>query len=179
MSVLALTKEFDAALTTDVIAHLEAQLVSARRLLQVVLEQGAAIRARDVQQVVSLTGMIQAELQRRTLIERDRALLLDRAATHLGVSATAVSMSLLGPIMDPARAPLAHAFSAELRGLLEEVQREHYVNRALMNQELAFLDHLLRLADADRHLGYDSAGDHNRATGPRLSNRHRVLDLEV
>jgi hypothetical protein len=179
MSVLVSTEQFDSALTSDVIAHLEAQLVSARRLLQVVLEQGAAIRARDVQLVVSLTGTLQAELQRRTVIERDRALLLDRAATHLGVSATAVSMSLLDAIMDPARAPLAHANSAELRGILEEVQREHYVNRALMNQELAFLDHLLRLADADRHLGYDSAGDHNRVTGPRLSSRHRVLDLEV
>ncbi len=179
MSVMVLTEQFDAALTTDVLAHLEAQLVSARRLLQVVLEQGAAIRAREVQQVVSLTGMLQGELQRRSVIERDRALLLDRAATHLGVSPSAVSMSLLDAIMDPSLAPLAHARSAELRGILEQVQREHYVNRVLMNQELAFLDHLLRLSDADRHLGYDSAGDHNRMTGPRLSSRHRVLDLEV
>jgi hypothetical protein len=48
-----------------------------------------------------------------------------------------------------------------------------------MNQELAFLDHLLRLADSDRHLGYDSAGDHSPMTARRLSPRHRVLDLEV
>jgi hypothetical protein len=81
--------------------------------------------------------------------------------------------------MDPSRAQLAHARSAELRGIVEEVQREHHVNRALMNQELAFLDHLLRLADSDRHLGYDSAGDHNRVNAPRLSSRHRTLDLEV
>jgi hypothetical protein len=88
-------------------------------------------------------------------------------------------MSLLDAVMDPGRAPLAHARSAELRGILEEVQREHHVNRALMNQELAFLDHLLRLADTDRHLGYDSAGDHNRMAAPRFTSRHRVLDLEV
>jgi len=44
---------------------------------------------------------------------------------------------------------------------------------------LAFLDHLLRLTDADRHLGYDAAGDHNRMTAPRLASRHRTLDLEV
>jgi hypothetical protein len=180
MTVLVPTEpQFDALLTNDVIAHLEAQLVSARRLLQIVLEQGAAIRARDVQQVVSLTGMLQAELQRRALIERDRARLLDRAGVQLGVSATAVSMSLLDAVMDPNLAPLAHARSAELRGLLEQVQREHHVNRALMGQELAFLDHLLRLTDSDRHLGYDSAGDHNRMTAPRLASRHRVLDLEV
>jgi hypothetical protein len=179
MSLTVPAEQFDTALTTDVIAHLEAQLASARRLLQVVLEQGAAIRARDVAQVVNLTGLLQAELQRRALIERDRARLLDRAGAHLGVSPTAVSMSLLDAVMDTGRAPLAHARSAELRGILEEVQREHHVNRALMNQELSFLDHLLRLADADRHLGYDSGGDHNRMTAPRLSSRHRVLDLEV
>ena len=48
-----------------------------------------------------------------------------------------------------------------------------------MNQELAFLDHLLRLADSDRHLGYDSAGDHNRMRARACASRHRVLDLEV
>jgi FlgN protein len=179
MSVLVGAEQVDAVLTNEVIAHLDAQLVSARRLLQIVLEQGAAIRSRDVQQVVSLTGMLQAELQRRALIDRDRARLLDRAGAQLGVAPTAVSMSVLDAIMDPARAPLAHARSAELRGILEEVQREHHVNRALMSQELAFLDHLLRLADADRHLGYDSAGDHNRINAPRLASRHRTLDLEV
>src|SRR6201996_6403045 len=179
MSTLTVTDQSDIVFTNDVIAHLDAQLVSARRLLQIVLEQGAAIRARNVQQVVSLTGMLQAELQRRALMERDRAILLDRAGAHLGVSPTAGSMSLLDAVMDPGRAPLAHARSAELRGILEQVQREHHVNRVLMNQELSFLDHLLRLTDSDRHLGYDSAGDHNRMHAPRLSSRHRVLDLEV
>ena len=106
MSVIVpAAEQFDTALTTDVIAHLEAQLVSARRLLQIVLEQGASIRARDVQQVVTLTGMLQAELQRRALIERDRARLLDRAGAHLGVSPTAVSMSLLDAVMDPGPRP--------------------------------------------------------------------------
>jgi hypothetical protein len=80
--IVPAAEQFDAALTTDVITHLDAQLVSARRLLQIVLEQGAAIRARDVQQVVSLTGMLQAELQRRALIERDRARLLERAGAR-------------------------------------------------------------------------------------------------
>jgi hypothetical protein len=179
MSTVVVPEQFDAALTTDVIAHLDAQLVSARKLLGIVLEQSAAIRRRDVQQVVALTGALQAELQRRALLERNRAQLLDRAGAHLGVSPTAVSMSLLDAVMDPARAPLAHARSAELRGILEEVQREHHVNRALMSQELAFLDHLLRLTDADRHLGYDAAGDHHRVHPARLSSRHRTLDLEV
>lgn len=179
MSALAPAEQFDAALTADVIAHLDAQLTSARRLLQIVLDQGVAIRQRDVNNVVSLTGLLQVEMQRRATIERDRTRLLERAGARLGVAAGAVSIGLLEGVMDPQRAEEAHARSAELRGLLAEVQREHHVNRALMNQELAFLDHLLRLADADHHLGYDAAGDHHRSTGARLANRHRVLDLEV
>lgn len=169
----------DALLTSDVIAHLDTQLTSARRLLQIVLEQGAAIRRRDVQAVVTLTGLMQVELQRRALIERDRARLLERAGARLGVPAGAVSISLLLTIMDPVQAQTAGSCSAELRGMLEEIQREHHVNRVLMNQELAFLDHLLHLADGDRRLGYDAAGDHSRPDGRRLAGRHRVLDLEV
>jgi hypothetical protein len=178
-ALLEQSDQYDTILTGDVIAHLDAQLISARRLLQIVLEQGAAIRLRDVQNVVSLTGLLQVELQRRAMIERDRARLLERAGARLGVAATAVSINLLDAVMDPLRAPEAHARSAELRGLLDEVQREHHVNRALMNQELAFLDHLLRLTDGDRNLGYDAAGDHHRMAAPRLSGRHRTLDLEV
>src|ERR1700761_9683305 len=179
MSTLTVTDQSDIVFTNDVIAHLDAQLASARRLLAIVLEQGAAIRRRDVQNVVSLTGMLQVELQRRALIERDRARLLERAGVRLGVAAGSVSIDLLSGLMDAPGAEQAQARSSELRGLLEEIQREHHVNRALMNQELAFLDHLLRLADSDRHLGYDSAGDHNRMRAPRLASRHRVLDLEV
>ena len=49
MSVLVpAIEQFDTVLTSDVIAHLEAQLVSARRMLQIVLDQGVAIRQRDV-----------------------------------------------------------------------------------------------------------------------------------
>lgn len=169
----------DVVLTHDVIAHLDAQLVAARRLLAIVLDQGAAIRRRDVQSVVALTGMLQAELQRRSLLDRERARLLERAGVRLGVAATSVSIGQLDAVMAPGLADQAHARSAELRGLLEEVQREHHVNRALMTQELQFLDHLLRLADADRHLGYDAGGDHSRVTAPRLAGRHRMLDLEV
>ena len=179
MNEAVLHAQSDAALTIEVIAHLDAQLVAARRLLQVVLEQGAAIRNRDVRGVVQLTGVLQAELQRRQLLETQRLALLQRAGTRLGVPGGSVTLALLETLMDPESALQAGARSAELRGLLETVQREHHVNRALMGQELAFLDHLLRLADADRHLGYDSAGDHNRVNAPRLTNRHRMLDMEV
>lgn len=169
----------DARLAADVIAHLEAQLVAARRLLGVVLDQGVAIRARDVHRVVECTGLMQAELQRRTLIESERARLLERAAARLGITAGAVTLELLTGLMGGDDAATALSHSAELRGLLAEVQQEHRTNRALMHQELRFLDHLLRIADGDRHSGYDAAGDHTRPAVARLANRHRLLDLEV
>ena len=60
--------------------------------------------------------------------------------------------------MAPAEAELARARSAELRGLLAEIAREHGVNRALMRQELAFLDHLTRLIGAEPPDGLPPAG---------------------
>jgi hypothetical protein len=44
---------------------------------------------------------------------------------------------------------MARERSAELRGLLAEIAREHGINRALMRQELAFLSHLTRLVGND------------------------------
>jgi hypothetical protein len=178
MSSQVLQERADAALTTEVIAHLEAQLVAARRLLQVVLEQGAAIRNRDVRGVVQLTGVLQAELQRRQLLETERLALLQRAGARLGVPAGSVTLALLETLMDPESAQVAGARSAELRGLLEVVQREHHVNRALMGQELAFLDHLLKLAGVAGHESYDASGDRLSTTAADVTG-HRVFDLEV
>lgn len=168
----------DAMLGAEILTHLNAQLHSARRLLSLVLEQGAAIRARDVANVVNCTGLLQAELQRRAAIEVERTRLLSRAGALLGIGAGEVTLTLLARLLPAEEAQTAHAMSAELRGMLSVVQREHHVNRVLMSQELAFLDHLLRLADADGQLGYDSAGD-SRTAPPRVAGRHRVLDMEV
>jgi hypothetical protein len=169
----------DVVLAGDVLAHLDRQLTSARRLLAIVLEQGVAIRNRDVRNVVGLTGLLQAELERRIVIEQERGRLLARAGLRLGVDPGAVTLQLLVSLMESEPAQAAQEHSAQLRGMLEEIQREHHVNRVLMVQELSFLDHLLRLADGDRRLGYDAAGDHSRPGAGRLSGRHRVFDLEV
>lgn len=178
MSALQELAHVDAGLTDDVLTHLEVQLSSARALLQVVLEQGAAIRAREVPGVVTLTGVLQSEMARRASIEQERARLLERAGARLGVAPAAVTVTLLSDLMDPASAALAQNRSAELRGLLEVVQREHHVNRALMTQELAFLDHLLRLS-GNGDAGYDAAGDRRLTRPTRGVRAHRTLDLEV
>ncbi len=169
----------DAVLAGEIVAHLDAQLISARRLLAIVLEQGVAIRAREVHSVVSCTGLMQAELQRRVLIDSERSRLLARAGARLGVDGGAVTLEALAGLMHPSTADTARTRSAELRGLLAEIQQEHRTNRALMNQELQFLDHLMRIADVEHQTGYDAGGDHTRRAGAGLVTRHRVLDLEV
>jgi hypothetical protein len=149
MSALAIPAPTqDPRLAGDVLAHLDAQLQSTQRLLQSVLAQGVAIRAQDVDGVVRQVAAFQAELERRARLEEDRAHLLTRAGMLLNTAPQAVTLSQLTTLMAPHDAALASARSAELGGLLAELTREHACNQALMRQELAFLDHLLRLVGA-------------------------------
>ena len=169
----------DRALAADVLAHLQAQIESARSLLEVVLEQGAAIRVRDVQMVVRLAGILRGEMGRRQLLEEERSRLLARSGERLGIPAEAVTLSMLATLMDGEGAERARARSAELRGLLHELQREHSCNRALMQIELGFLDHLMGMLALDGVSGYDPQGSSRSITRPRPNGGLHVLDLRA
>jgi len=169
----------DRALGADVLSHLDAQIASARSLLEVVLEQGAAIRARDVHTVVRLAGILRGEMGRRHLLEEERARLLTRSGERLGVPAQAVTLALLSTLMDRVGAERASVRSAELRGLLHELQREHAGNRALMQIELGFLDHLMGMLSLDGVNGYDTHGSSKSITRPRPNGALHVLDLRA
>ncbi len=177
MSIVAEPQSGDLQFTFEVLEHLEAQLAAARHLLSLVLEQGAAIRRRDVQQVVRLAGMLQAEMERRHLLEEVRIRLLRRAGEKLSMAPELVTLTMLEGLMDQNAAGDTRQRSAELRGLLVEIQREHTVNRALMAQELAFLDHLLRLTHGAG--GYDAGRDHASTGKTGGVIRRRVFDVEA
>jgi hypothetical protein len=132
------------AFGTAVLRHLDNQLASARRLLDAVLRQGTAIRARDVDGVLRRLAEMQGEMERRGQLERDRVQILTQAGSALGIPAHTVTLDALTQLLNAHEALAAKGASAELRGMLAEVQREHTVNRALMRQELAFLSHLTR-----------------------------------
>jgi hypothetical protein len=161
-------------LEAELLAHLDAQLTSARRLLGLVLEQGKAIRARDVDGVLGRLAEVQTEMGRRGGLEQERAGLLQRAGASLGVPPTEVTLERLCALVTPGPAEAARLRSGELRGLLAEIAREHGINRALMRQELAFLAHLTRLIGRETEPGYQSTG----ATGPAQASHH-VLDLQA
>jgi hypothetical protein len=167
-------------LAADVLAHLDAQLASVQRLLEIVLEQGAAIRARDVHTVVRFAGLLHGELARRGPIEETRLALLQRAGVLLGIPAQAVTLTRLSVLLEPAHALLAAERSAQLRGLLEELRREHSCNRALLQIELSFLDHLMQslALDAGVH-GYDPRGSTTSSTSSARHGALRVLDLSA
>jgi hypothetical protein len=169
------------ALGAEVLSHLDAQLDSARRLLDLILRQGVAIRAQQVDEVLARLSDIQVEMELRGQLEQQRTALLNRAGAQLGVAGHAITLDALATLMDPASAADARGRSAELRGLLTEIQREHTVNRALMRQELAFLDHLTRMMSGQEDLGYRRPGDDGGSlrVASAAQTVHRVLDLEA
>ena len=163
----------------EVLAHLELQIASARRLLAAILAQGAAIRDRAVERVLGCMGDIKGEMDLRGRLEEARADLLTRAGARLGVTPAGVTLEGLASLMGPADATGARERSAELRGLLGEIAREHGINRALMRQELAFLDHLVRMLGREPEAGYRRGGSSEGGQNRDESAPYRVLDLQA
>lgn len=162
------------------LGHLDDQLRSAERLLDCVLRQAAAIRERQVEIVLRTIGEIQAEMERRGLLEQERGRVLRRAAGQLGMPEHAVTLDAICTLLDPGTADEARSRSAQLRGLLDEIQQKHAINRALMRQELAFLDHLTRLLGGDENTGaYGPTASPAEAASRFAAPSHRVLDLEA
>jgi hypothetical protein len=161
-------------LEAELLVHLDRQIDSARRLLGFVLAQGTAIRGRDVEAVLARLSDVQTEMVARAKLETERTGLLLRAGTALGVAATQVTLERLCALVTPEAARSALARSAELRGLLAEIAREHGINRALMRQELTFLSHLTRVLGQEPEAGYRPPGGAG-ATPPS----HRALDLQA
>ena len=169
-----MTTTSSALMGREVLAHLDQQIASARRLLAAILAQGEAIREKRVEGVVERLAEMKTEMGMRERLEQERTELLTRAGMELGVAPAGVTLEGLTKLMSPVEAEAARAASAELRGLLAEIAREHGINRALMRQELAFLDHLVRLLGDEPEDGYQPGAG---AVAPK--NNHRVLDLQA
>jgi flagellar FlgN protein len=167
------------ALGAAVLGHLQAQIESARRLLECILRQGAAVRGREVDAVLASMTEIQAEMGARSRMESDRARLLTAAGASLGIPPANVTLEAMTRLMGPAEAELARVRSAELRGLLAEIAREHGVNRALMRQELTFLGHLTRLIGGEPQTGYRPPAAAGRPGAGEPPAIHRVLNVQA
>jgi hypothetical protein len=167
-------------LGTVLLRHLDEQLTSVRTLLDLTLKQGAAIKVREVDVVVRRLSDINIEVSRREQIEAQRAALLEHAGAALGKPAGEVTLNDMAPLMSEPEAAAANERSSQLRGLLAEVHRETQHNRALMRQELSFLDHLLRLAGHPSEPGYRPTGEQPLTATPAPSiTARRLFDSEA
>ena len=168
----------DPALAQAVSGHLDEQIASARRLLDLILRQGAAIRERDVEAVLTRLAEVKTEMALRERLEEERTRIVMHAGARLGVPAPQVTLDGLAALMPPLEVDGVRMRSTELRGLLAEIAREHGINRALMRQELAFVDHIVRLAGAEPAAGYErpDGASRQQADAPTT---HRVLNLEA
>jgi hypothetical protein len=169
-----------------VLLHLQVQLESAGALLQACIAQYRAIRGRDVEGVLARMADMQAESERRGRLERERTVLLTHAAGRLGIPPHTVTLDALATLLDPETAREARSRSAQLRGTLDELQRQHQVNRALMKQELAFVEHLTRMltgGDSEQGETYGRPGEPVHRPGAPMAQRTspvlRGLDLQA
>src|SRR3954454_25208302 len=95
------------AIGTEVLDHLQAQIVSARRLLECILDHGVAVRAREVDGVLASMTEIQAEMGAGWRMEHEPATLMDRAGTALVRPAQNVTLEAIDHPMTPAEGELA------------------------------------------------------------------------
>ena len=154
-------------MNVDLMAHLEKQIRSSKRLLEIVIAQGAAIRARDVDGVLARLAELQGEMAQRLVLEQERERLIGAAAARLGVPATDVDIEGILSLEPASDGGPARRLSAELKGLVDETARIHAQNQVLIKQELSFLDHLMRLLSGSWQAGYSPTG---QTASPQTSN---------
>ncbi len=140
------------------LAHLERQLESARRLLAIVLAQAEAIRAQDVPGLLARLVDLQGELALRRELEREREEIIEEAARRLGIGEEKVDLEAALEGATPEERERALRLSAELRGVLVQAGRRHEQNRLLIRQELAFLAHLMRVLQGPPQGAYSPEG---------------------
>jgi hypothetical protein len=108
--------------------------------------------------VLARLAEVQQEMGRRMQLERERDVLLDQASTALRRPAGDLTLEMILVLLPGDDAVQARALSAELRGTLSETARIHGQNRVLIRQELAFLDHLMRVLSGMPEGAYSAAG---------------------
>jgi len=161
------------ATVNGLVPHLEQQVAYFPRLLAIVLAQGEAIRDQDVETVLARLGDVQAEMVKRVQLEGERDDLLRQASAQLATPVDEVTLESVVVLLPSDEAQRARELSAELKGLLSEIQHVHAQNRILIRQELAFLDHLMRVLSGAPQAGYSPFGE---SAAPQPAN---VVDMRV
>lgn len=104
--------------------------------------------------VIERLREIELEMGERRRLETERAELIAAAAALLALPADDVDLEVLVALGPSEEADTSRRLSAELKGIVGEIERRHIENRVLVRQELAFLDHLMRAIAGAPQGGY-------------------------
>lgn len=146
-----------------------------RRLLDLSQAQLQALQQQDVHAVHAILQEIEVAMLDRSGTEVRRGVLLSQAATQLGIPVDSVTREVIAAQCD---APLGQALEQageELRALVVELDAVVARNSAMLEQELAIIEVLVRGATVDTtaRTTYGKQGMQQEA--PRL----RLLDARV
>lgn len=146
-----------------------------RRLLDLSQAQLSALKSQDVHAVHAILQEVEIAMLDRSRTEVRRGVLLAQAAAHLEIPIDAVTRDIIVAHCD---APLGAALSRsaeELRALVVELDAVVARNTAMLEQELAIIEVLVRGAtiDSSAQKTYGKHGMQQEA--PRL----RLLDAQV
>lgn len=146
-----------------------------RRLLDLSLAQLQALQVQDVHSVHAILQELEVAMLERSRTEVRRGVLLEQAASMLGIPSAEVTRDVIVQHCD---APLGEALAQaaeELRALVVELDAVVARNAAMLEQELSIIDVLVRGAtvDTSARTTYGKHGMQQEA--PRL----RLLDAQV
>ena len=143
----------------DLIDHLERQLESSRRLLGSCSPRATRSARQDVEAVLARLADVQAEMVNRARLERERDALL--RAGRAPRSACAATSSTLEDLLVAAARQTRRSARASCRPSCGPARRGRPGARpepVLIRQELAFLDHLMRVLSGAPQGGYSPTG---------------------
>lgn len=163
------------AIAHELCTNLEDQVRVWRRLLDLSQAQLTALQSQDVHSVHAILQEIEMTMLDRSRTELRRSMLVEQAATELGVPSSEVTRDL---VMQRCDAPIATALetaSSELRELVTGLDDVVARNTALLEQELAIIEIMVRGATEDRSVRTTYGKSGNQSDAPRL----RLLDAQV
>lgn len=159
----------------EVLVNMEAQVRLYRHLLDLSQAQLAAVQAKDVHVVHAILQEIEMAMLERARLEQTRSSLIHRAAAELGVAVDDVTAARLEATCDEAIAGEIRRCAGELRGIVEDLDQVVARNRALLEHELAVVDHLVKGMTVDR----TARPTYGRTGAQGAASPLRLLDAQV
>ena len=159
----------------DLLENLQDQVRIYSHLLNLSRAQLAATQAKDVHSVHAILQELEMAMMERARHEQNRSRLISRAAVELGCTPEEVTATKLQATTDAAISGEIARCSDELKAIVQELDTVVARNRALLEHELAVMDHLVKGMTVDR----TATPTYMRSGAQREAGRLRLLDAQV